>query len=76
LSPDRPCREPPGERFDRREFIARVAERSGADEPKAAHEVRAVMEVVEEAVSEGAFNKALASLPEDVAALVTAGSTG
>jgi uncharacterized protein (DUF2267 family) len=65
-----------GERFDRREFIARVADRSGADEPKAAHEVRAVMEVVGEAISEGALNKVLASLPEDVTGLLTAGSKG
>jgi uncharacterized protein (DUF2267 family) len=65
-----------GERFDRREFIARVAARSGADEPKAAHEARVVMEVVSEAVSEGALNKILASVPEDVSGLLTAGSTG
>lgn len=65
-----------GERFDRREFVARVADRSAADEVEAAHEVHAVMEVVEETVSEGAYNKTLVSLPQDVAALVIAGSTG
>jgi uncharacterized protein (DUF2267 family) len=72
-APDMPVQ---GLRFDRREFIARVADRSGADEPKAAHEARAVMEVVSEAVSEGALNKVLASVPDDIAGLLTAGSTG
>lgn len=72
-APDLP---PTGVRFDSREFVARLAERSGADEPKAAHEARAVMEVVGEAVSEGALNKVLASLPDDVTRLIAAGSSG
>jgi uncharacterized protein (DUF2267 family) len=72
-APDLPAQ---GKRFDRREFVLRVAERAGADEPKAAHETRVVMEVVSEAVSEGALNKILASVPDDVAGLLMAGSTG
>ncbi|MBD0292492.1 MAG: DUF2267 domain-containing protein [Jiangellaceae bacterium] len=65
-----------GERFDAREFVRRVAERSGTDEPQAAFLARVVAEVVDEATSGGLFQKVAENLPDDLQRLVTAGSTG
>jgi uncharacterized protein (DUF2267 family) len=65
-----------GERFDRDEFVARVSGRSGFDAPRAAFAARVVCEVVDEATEGGVMDKVRAALPEDVQALVVAGSTG
>jgi uncharacterized protein (DUF2267 family) len=65
-----------GERFDRRDFIRRVAERAGVKEQRAAFLVRAVMEVVDEATTGSVAAKVEHSLPDDIRELVTAGSSG
>ena len=65
-----------GERFDAREFVRRVAERSTIDEPAAAYHVRVVAEVVQEATAGGVFQKMIETLPDDLQQLLTAGSTG
>lgn len=65
-----------GERFDRDEFIHRVAERAGVDEPQAVYLARVVLEVTEEATQGRLMNKIRESLPEDLRTLVTAGSEG
>lgn len=65
-----------GERFDVGEFVHRVAERSGTDEPQAAFLARVVFEVVDEATSGALTRKTADALPEDLRRLVTAGSTG
>jgi uncharacterized protein (DUF2267 family) len=64
-----------GERFDRSDFIERVASRSGADEPKAAYIARTVLEVVDEATEGGIVSKVLDSLPPDLRSLIAAGSS-
>lgn len=65
-----------GERFDRHEFIARVATRAGSDPPRAAYLARTVLEVVEEASSGSVMDKVREALPSDIRQLVSAGSTG
>jgi uncharacterized protein (DUF2267 family) len=65
-----------GERFDSREFVRRVSERAGTDEPRAAFLARVVFEVVDEATSGTLTRKVADSLPDDLRNLVTAGSTG
>lgn len=65
-----------GERFGKRDFIERVAERAGADEPRAAHLARAVFEVVDEATQGTITTKVRETLPPDIRALISAGSTG
>lgn len=65
-----------GERFDRDEFIDRVADRSGADAPQAAYLARVVFEVVGEATSGSVMQRVRDVLPGDVKTLVTAGSSG
>lgn len=65
-----------GERFDRNEFITRVAERSGADRQQAAYRARVVLEVIEEASSGRLMDRVRDALPDDLRALTLAGSTG
>jgi len=65
-----------GERFDRHEFINRVAERSGADRQQAAYRARVVFEVLDEASSGRLMDKVRHALPDDLRALTLAGSTG
>jgi uncharacterized protein (DUF2267 family) len=65
-----------GERFDAREFVRRVSERSGTDEPQAAFLLRVVCEFVDEATTGTLSRKVAPSLPDDLRGLVTAGSTG
>jgi uncharacterized protein (DUF2267 family) len=65
-----------GERFDREDFIARVAERASVREQQAAYITRAVTEVVGEAIQGGLMGKIAESLPSDIRDLVTAGSKG
>lgn len=65
-----------GERFDRQEFVRRVAGRSGADDPRAVYAARVVLEVVEEATTGGLMDKVRDALPDDLRALLDAGSSG
>jgi uncharacterized protein (DUF2267 family) len=65
-----------GERFDRHDFIARIAARSGADESQAAFLARAVLEVTEEASQGAVMNKVYESLSPDIRQLVTSGTSG
>jgi uncharacterized protein (DUF2267 family) len=65
-----------GERFDTGEFVRRVSERSGTDEPQAAFLVRVICEVVDEATGGILTRKVAESLPDDLRKPVTAGSTG
>ncbi|HEU5157466.1 MAG TPA: DUF2267 domain-containing protein [Streptosporangiaceae bacterium] len=64
-----------GERFDRTDFIERIAFRAGVDEPQAAYLSRMVLEVVNEATEGSITMKVAESLPPDIRSLVTAGST-
>jgi uncharacterized protein (DUF2267 family) len=65
-----------GERFDRHDFIARVAQRAGVREQQAAYLIRTVVEVVDEATQGGVMDNVAESLPADIRQLVTSGSTG
>ncbi|WP_131740563.1 DUF2267 domain-containing protein [Actinomadura roseirufa] len=65
-----------GERFDRHDFVARVAARAGTDERKAAYMARVVLEVVDEASQGSMMTKVKRALPEDIRDLVSAGSKG
>ncbi|HEY8482694.1 MAG TPA: DUF2267 domain-containing protein [Spirillospora sp.] len=65
-----------GERFDRHDFIERVASRAGSDDARAAFISRVVLEVVGEATQGGLMRKVKDALPDDIRELVTAGSTG
>ena len=64
-----------GERFDSREFVARVAARSTVDEPFAADAARVVCEVADEATSGMIRSNVAESLPDDIRQLVTASSS-
>jgi uncharacterized protein (DUF2267 family) len=64
-----------GERFDAKEFVRRVSERSSSDEPQAAFLARVVFEVVDEATSGALTQKVAATLPDDLRK-VTTGSRG
>jgi uncharacterized protein (DUF2267 family) len=66
------------EAFGLDEFFQRVAEREGAgvDLPDAAHHVRVVMAVLEEAVTPGEWADARAQLPDEWEPLFEAGATG
>lgn len=65
-----------GERFSLHEFFQRVAQREGVDVAKATYHARAVMEVLNEAVSTGEMDDVRAQLPAEFAKLFEAGSTG
>ena len=65
-----------GERFDRQEFVARVAARAGTRQQHAACLARTVFEVVDEAVQDEVMLKVAGSLPDDIAELLTAGDAG
>jgi uncharacterized protein (DUF2267 family) len=65
-----------GERFDRREFLARIRERIGDDEPETTYEARMVFEVMAEATGPGMMTRIREALPKDVRELVGAGGTG
>jgi uncharacterized protein (DUF2267 family) len=73
---EEPLEEGTGQRFDRGEFVERVAARAGLDPPKAAFAARAVCEVVDEATEGGVMGRIRAALPEDLRELVSAGSRG
>jgi len=63
---------PNGERFDRQEFVARVAARAGTRQQHAACLARTVFEVIDEAVQDEVMLKVAGSLPDDIAELLTA----
>jgi uncharacterized protein (DUF2267 family) len=65
-----------GERFDRQEFVARVAARAGTRQQHAACLARTVFEVIDEAVQDGVMLKVAGSLPDDIAELLTADNAG
>jgi uncharacterized protein (DUF2267 family) len=65
-----------GERFSLDEFFQRVSQREGVDVPEAVSHARAVIKVVNEAVSQGEINDVRAQLPADFAPLFEAGSSG
>lgn len=62
-----------GQRFDKLEFIARVAARAGVNETKAAALCHAVVQVVDEATGGMVRHKVLHSLPDDIGALLMSG---
>ncbi|MFC0860964.1 DUF2267 domain-containing protein [Sphaerimonospora cavernae] len=65
-----------GEPFGRDEFIHRVADRAGVEEPQAVYLARVVLEVTGEATQGALMDKVRDSLPEDLRPLVTSGSRG
>ncbi|WP_026735520.1 DUF2267 domain-containing protein [Fischerella sp. PCC 9605] len=65
-----------GERFSLDEFFRRVSAREGVELPQAVFHARVVMEVLQEAISEGEINDIRAQLPEEFNPLFEAGSQG
>lgn len=65
-----------GERFDRDEFISRVAQRSRTDLPQATYLARVVFEVVAEASQGGIMQRVAEAVPGDIEELLVAGSKG
>ncbi|MFW6296567.1 MAG: DUF2267 domain-containing protein [Halothece sp.] len=64
-----------GDRFSLDEFFRRVSEREGAEMPDAVYHSRVVMEVLQEAVTQGEINDIKDQLPEEFMPLF-AGSEG
>lgn len=64
------------ERFAVDEFFLRVAAKETADLPDAVHHARAVIAVLQAAVTAGALEDVLAQLPDDYKPLFEAGSEG
>jgi len=65
-----------GDRFSLDEFFRRVSQREGVDVPDAVFHARAVIEVLNEAVSRGEMDDVRAQLPAEFDRLFEAGSTG
>lgn len=64
------------ERFAVDEFFLRVAAKETADLPDAVHHARAVIDVLQEAVTPGEIDDLRAQLPDDYNPLFEAGSEG
>lgn len=64
------------ERFSVDDFFLRVAAKESADVPDAVHHVRAVMAVLQEAVTTGELEDIRAQLPDEYEPLFEAGSEG
>lgn len=64
------------ERFSLNNFFERVATRESADLPDAVHHARAVISVLNEAVSDGEIEHVLDNLPEEFNPLFESGSEG
>jgi uncharacterized protein (DUF2267 family) len=64
------------EAFSLDEFFQRVSRREGVDLPKSVHHARAVIDVLRQAVSEGALQHVRDQLPEEWAPLFESGSEG
>lgn len=58
------------------EFFQTVSEREGVDLPKSVHHVRAVLDVLGEAISDGQMRKIRAQLPDEWDPLFESGSEG
>lgn len=58
------------------EFFQRVSEREGVDLPKSIHHARAVIDVLQEAVSPGQMQNIRAQLPDEWDPLFESGSEG
>lgn len=67
-----------GESFSLEEFFKRVNERRdpGVDKPRAVYHARVVIEVLQEAVTEGEVDDVCSQLPAEYAPLFEAGSQG
>lgn len=66
-----------GEAFSLQEFFRRVSERDpGVDAPKAVYHARVVIEVLQEAVTEGEMDDVRSQLPAEYEPLFEAGSRG
>jgi uncharacterized protein (DUF2267 family) len=65
-----------GEPFSLDDFFALVSVREGGDLPDAVHQARAVLAVLQEAVSPGEIEDVRSQLPRDFDRLFTAGSEG
>ncbi|NJQ00173.1 DUF2267 domain-containing protein [Streptomyces zingiberis] len=65
-----------GVRMDSHEFFERVAERAHTGYPKAVHESRCVLEVVDEATQGGMTEKIRAALDAELAEVLFSGSEG
>ncbi len=64
------------DRFSLDEFFRRVSEREGVELPQAVHHARAVISVLQEAVTPGEIKDVRAQLPEEWTPLIEAGSEG
>ncbi len=64
------------ERFSVDDFFLRVAAKETADLPDAVHHARAVIAVLQEAITTGEIEDVRAQLPDDYAPLFEAGSEG
>jgi uncharacterized protein (DUF2267 family) len=64
------------DRMSLQEFFNRISERTGANPPDAAFHARAVVDVLQDAVSKGEIDDVRAQLPEDLQMIFDAGSTG
>ncbi|WP_369207297.1 DUF2267 domain-containing protein [Streptomyces sp. PU-14G] len=73
FAPDEPVT---GVRMDRHEFFDRVARRARTDPPKAVHEARTVVELLEEATQGALTERIRQSLDEELASVLFSGSTG
>lgn len=58
-----------GERFSVQEFFRRVSDREGVDVQRAIQHARAVIEVLQEAISQGEINDICAQLPSEYSQL-------
>jgi uncharacterized protein (DUF2267 family) len=67
---------PRGQRFGFQEFMERVSQEEGVDLPKAVHHARAVISVLQEAVSAGEIEDVRAQLPDEFDPLFESGSEG
>ena len=65
-----------GERFGLEGFFERVSKQEGTDLPDAVHHARAVVSVLQEAVSQGEIDDVLAQLPDEYDPLFESGSEG
>jgi uncharacterized protein (DUF2267 family) len=64
------------DRFDAKEFYRRVSQRAGVQEQDAVFQARAVLEVLQEAVTPGQVADIRTQLTDDFQPLFEAGSTG
>ncbi|MBF6327817.1 DUF2267 domain-containing protein [Nocardia transvalensis] len=64
------------ERFDRTEFVTRVAERARTTTSAATYQARVVLEVLDEATTGGLIDRLREALPDDLRSLTDAGSSG